>query len=65
MRQVDRAIKLNQWEVDEAFQHVQAKLTGTAAVWYQNREHLFDKNEQGPEAGWQNFWLMFKQKYIA
>lgn len=65
MRQVDRAIKINQWTIEEAFQQVQAKLMGTTIVWYQNREEIFDKHPEGLDVRWQTFWLTFEHKYVA
>lgn len=56
---------MNRWNVEEAFQIVQAKLTGTAATWYQNKEKLFDGNPGGLDEGWTTFWHHFEQKYIA
>lgn len=41
LRSVARAVSINRWSQEEAFDHVQSKLVGAAAVWYRNREHLF------------------------
>lgn len=51
--------------MEESFEIVQGKLTGTAATWYQNRERLFDRHPSGLDEGWKNFWKQFEQKYIA
>lgn len=64
-RSVARAIRINKWSADEAFEHVQGKLVAAAATWFQNREHLFDRNPRGPEVGWRTFWESFKQRFIA
>lgn len=51
MQNVARAIKVNSWKVEDAFEIVQGKLIDTAATWYQNRETLFDKNPLGLDEG--------------
>lgn len=65
LRNVARAIKVNHWTVDDAFQIVQGKLVGSAATWYQNREAFFDKNPLGPAEGWKTFWSQFEQRHVA
>lgn len=40
MRQVARAIRVHRWSIEDTFEIVQARLTGTAATWYQNRENI-------------------------
>lgn len=60
-----RAVNINKWSREEAFEHIQNKLVGNAAVWYRNREHLFHLNPAGLEAGWTAFWSTFERKFIA
>lgn len=55
LRSVARAVRINRWTVEEAFEHVQSKLTTYAATWNQNREGQFDQNPRGAAEGWRTF----------
>lgn len=65
LRSVARAVKINKWSAEEAFEHVQSKLIVATTTWFQNREHLFNDHPRGPESGCREFWEAFKQRYIA
>lgn len=65
LRNLSRAVNINRWSPEEAFEHVQGKLVGAAAVWYRNRENQFHCHPRGVEVGWKAFWSAFEQKFVA